>query len=209
MAVDSNWSLTSLILPIVVLAVSGLAYVVQVTYRHRSRINELRKQGMPMPPGWSWIFGHSLVLLRYSSRLPPLANVTLALEEICREFTDTEAFILDMWPAYPPTIFTFNPEAAMLASNKHNLPKPSPSLDSIKPIVGGPTIISMHGNEWKTWRGRFSPGFSLTSLTEHIPYVVDCVQVFCDKLRQGAAGIILLDDLATNLTFDVITKVTL
>ena len=102
-----------------------------------------------MPPGWSWLTGHSLVLLRYTSSLPPLANVVIAIRELCREFPDTEIFLLDIWPFYPTVLITFNPEATVLMSQKYNLPKPSMSLDSIKPIVRGHSLISQNGNEWK------------------------------------------------------------
>jgi hypothetical protein len=104
-----------------------------------------------MPAGWSWLTGHMLVLLRYSSRLPPLANVTLVTAELCREFPDTEMFLLDLWPSYPPVIVTCNPEAELLVSQKYNLPKPPLSGDAVKPIVGGPSLLSMNGSEWKTW----------------------------------------------------------
>lgn len=163
-----------------------------------------------MPAGWSWLTGHSLVLLRYSSRLPPLANVDLIIREICRDFPETEMFVLDMWPAYPTLIVTFNPDAGMFMSQKYNLPKPARSGQSVKPIVGGPSLLSMNGNEWKIWRSRFNPGFSAVSLNDHVPYIVERAKVFCEKLRQNVGqGIFFLDDFASRLTFEVIIKVTL
>ena len=137
-------------------------------------------------------------------------NVAVAVRELCRDFPDTEMFLLDIWPAFPPAIITFNPEAAAIISQKSNLPKPVTSLDTVKPIVGGHSLLSMNGSEWKTWRSRFNPGFSAASLIEHVPYIVDCVEIFCDKLYANAGkGIISLDDFATRLTFDVIMKVSL
>lgn len=154
--------------------------------------------------------GHTLVFLRYGSRLPPLANVALVMQEIFREFPHTEAYLLDLWPSNSAVIITCNPEAELLVSLKYNLPKPSATAESIKPIVGGPSVLTMNGDEWKTWRSRFNPGFSATSLMNHVPYIVDCVQVFCDKLRANVGReIISLDDFATRLTFEVIMKVTL
>jgi hypothetical protein len=43
--------------------------------------------------------------------------------------------------------------------------------------------LSMNGGEWKTWRSHFNPGFSAAALMEHVPYIVERVQVFCHKLR--------------------------
>ncbi|KAH8586510.1 cytochrome P450 [Bisporella sp. PMI_857] len=193
-----------------VLLATCVSYAVFVTYRHRSKINKLRNQGYPNPPGWNWITGHLLVLLRYTKPLPPLANVAIVIRELCREFADTEMFLLDMWPAFPPAIITFNPESTTVISQKYNLPKPKASLDTVKPIVGGHSLLSMNGSEWKTWRSRFNQGFSAASLNEHVPYIVDCVEIFCDKLRTSAEnGIFSLDDFTTRLTFDVIMKVSL
>lgn len=163
-----------------------------------------------MPAGWSWITGHLLVFGEYSKRFPPLANVSLTSQELCREFTDTEMFLLDLWPAYAPIIMTFNPEVGVAMSQTYNLPKPITIFEAVRPIVGGPTLLSMNGGEWKKWRSLFNPGFSSASLMDHVPFIVKCVEVFCDKLRACVGReIILLDDFATRLTFDVIMKVTL
>ncbi|KAF7854227.1 hypothetical protein EAF04_010524 [Stromatinia cepivora] len=198
------------ILTVGLLAVTSVVYLIWSMYRHRSRINKLRKQGFPMPGGWSWITGHIFVLFQYTGRLPPLTNMALAIQELSTEFADTEMFLLDMWPAYPASIVVFNPEAAVLISQKYNLPKPNTSLEMTKPIVGGPSLLSMNGEDWKSWRSLFNPGFSATSLMEHIPYIVDTVDILCEKFQENAGqGIFSLDDFATRLTFDIIMKVTL
>lgn len=163
-----------------------------------------------MPAGWSWFLGHTLVLLRHSSHFPPLANVALVTQEMLLSFPATEMFLLDLWPSYSPVIVNCNPEAGVLVSQKYNLPKSQMAAKSLKPIIGGLSILSMNGNEWKTWRSRFNPGFSAASLMEQVPYIVERVQVFCEKLRESAGqGIISLDDFATRLTFEVIMKVSL
>jgi cytochrome P450 len=68
----------------------------------------------------------------------------------------------------------------------------------------------MNGSDWKTWRSRFNPGFSAASLMGHVPYIVDRVQVFCEKLQASVGrDLISLDDFATRLTFEIIMKVSL
>ncbi|EPE37167.1 Cytochrome P450 [Glarea lozoyensis ATCC 20868] len=202
--------LSNLLFAVGVVVFTSLGCLLLVSCRHRSRINGLRKSGIPMPAGWNWITGHLLILDRTFRHLPRLANLSLVIQELCREFADTEMFILDLWPAFAPAIITFNPESELFISQKYNLPKPSTSLESVKPIVGGPSLLSMNGSEWKIWRSLLNPGFSTASLVEHVPYIVDCVEVFCSKLLENAGnGILSLDDFATKLTFDVIMKVTL
>lgn len=70
--------------------------------------------------------------------------------------------------------------------------------------------MSMNGDEWKTWRGLFNPGFSATSMTENVLHIVDYVLIFSELLKKKAGkGIFCLDDLTTRLTMDIIIKVTL
>ncbi|KAF1951142.1 cytochrome P450 [Byssothecium circinans] len=198
------------VITIAALAATGFAYLVWATYRHRSFINRLRKQGFPMLDGWSWFFGHSFALLRYAGRFPPLANIGILMLEISKEFTDTEMFLLDLWPSYPASVVVFNPEAANMATQQYALPKPPMAGDSVEPIVGGPSILSMNAVDWKKWRSLLNPGFSAQSLMNHVPFIVDCCEVFGDKLRADAGkSVFSLHDYATRLTFDVIMKVTL
>ncbi|KAF2661117.1 cytochrome P450 [Lophiostoma macrostomum CBS 122681] len=157
-----------------------------VTFRHRSRINRLRLQGFPMPGGWSWLFGHSFVLLRYTKRFPPLANIGIPMQELSKQFTHTE-----IQPRH----------------SKINPSKPPMAGESVEPIVGGPSILSVNTAEWKKWRSLLNPGFSTQSLMGHVPFITDCAQVFCDKLRMAAGReLFSLDEYATRLTFDIIMK---
>lgn len=164
-----------------------------------------------MPEGWSWLFGHSLDILKYTKRLPPSANVVLAMKDFSADFAETEMFLLDIWPGYPTSLIVFNPEALHFISNKWNLPRPPQALEAIKPIVGGPNLVSMNGSDWKMWRSLLNPGFSSSNINNHVPFIVDSVKIFCEKLRESveAGNIISLDEFATRLTFDVIIKVTL
>ena len=164
-----------------------------------------------MPVGWSWVSGHMLVLIRYTSRFLPLADLNLALQEISHEFADHESFLLDLWPFQPPVIVTFNPETATLVTQKLHLPKPKMSHEMFKAIAGGPNLISMNGNEWKTWRSLSAPGFSSPNVIDHVCYIVELVEIFCDKLCTASVEntVASLDDFATRLTFDVIMKITL
>ncbi|KAI9661098.1 MAG: hypothetical protein M1821_009425 [Bathelium mastoideum] len=189
---------------------TSLACLFRVGYLHRSKINALRKQGIPMPKEWSWFTGHLLTLQKYVDQLPPDANVNLAMRDLASEYADTEIFLMDFWPVYPPFLMVYDPEAAVQVSTKYNLPKTDMHLSFMKPIAGGPNLISMSDQEWKTWRSLFNPGFSPAAMMENVPYIVDAVQVFSDKLGEKiGGGLFCLDDLTTRLTMDVIIKLTL
>ncbi|KAH7312622.1 cytochrome P450 [Stachybotrys elegans] len=185
-------------------------YAIRVTYIHRCKINELRKQGMPMPK-WNWVTGHLLVLQKYLDRIPTGASVVLALSELAREeFPDTEAFLLDVWPIYPPQLVVFGPEICNQICNKYNLPKPDIASKMMRPISGGPDLVTMNGDEWKYWRSIFNPGFSTGAMADNVSHIIDSVLVFREKLVERIGkGMFSLDEFATQLTTEVILKVTL
>ncbi|KAF2180348.1 cytochrome P450 [Zopfia rhizophila CBS 207.26] len=164
----------------------ALGYLLRVGYLHRSKINALRKQGIPMPKEWSWFTGHLLTLQKYVDQIPPDANVNLAMKDLAREYAETEVFLMDFWPVYPPLLMVYSPEAAIQVSTKYNLPKTDMHLRFIKPITGGPNVISMSDNEWKTWRSLFNPGFSTAVMMDNVPHIVDSVQVYCEILKEKA-----------------------
>lgn len=150
------------------------------------------------------------VLLRYAKSFPPLVQVAIVAQKMLQDFPDDEMFLLDLWPFFAPTIMCSNPEALLLVTQKYNWPKTPHMGKTLKPLVGGPSLLSQNGRDWKLWRSRFNSGFSERSLTDHVPFIVDRAQVFCDKLREKAGReLFSLDDFATRLTFEVVMKVSL
>jgi hypothetical protein len=163
-----------------------------------------------MPAGWSWWTGHLLVLQRHLNSLPADANVYLAMQHLVEAHSDTDMFLFDFWPAFDQVLMISSPEASMQVSNKYNLPKPLSQHKSMAPIVGGPSLISMNNEDWKFWRALLNPGFSAANMLDRVPDMVDSVQVFYDKLlSKSDGGIFSLDEIATQLTMDIIMKVTL
>jgi cytochrome P450 len=148
------------------------------------------------------------MLQKYQQQLSADANVNLATKDLCTEFSETELFLMDYWPVYPPLFVAFGPDICSQITSKHNLPKTEQIGKSLLPITGGQGMISMNGDEWKFWRGLFNPGFSAASMTDNLPHIVGCVQVFCEKLKENASkDIVCLDELTIRPTIDVIIKV--
>ncbi|ORX89938.1 cytochrome P450 [Clohesyomyces aquaticus] len=202
---DIRWSLLALA------AAWGVTYCGWKLYQHRARINKLREQGMPMPAGWSWIFGHILLLRQITqSELPPYANVNNVFPKLAADFADQEMFLLDIWPVGHSMVIVFNPDTAFDISQKRNLPKVKNMDGMLRPITGGANLLSQNHEEWRIWRSLFNPGFSHGVISEHIPGIVDIVDVFCTSLKSSVGqGIVFLDDLTSRLTFDIIMKVVL
>lgn len=163
-----------------------------------------------MPKGWNWFTGHLLVLQKYVDGIPPDAAVAFAMRDLCEEFPDSELFLMDFWPVYPPLYTVFGPEPISQICNKYNLPKTAVAERFMQPVTGGPNLVSMNGDEWKRWRSLFNPGFSAGAMLDNVPHIVDSVLVFRDKLIERVGqGMFSLDELATRLTFEIILKVTL
>ncbi|KAL4936560.1 hypothetical protein BDV06DRAFT_233316 [Aspergillus oleicola] len=202
--------IANLIVTLSVPLLTAVGYGLYCLTQHRRKINGLRKQGVRMPEGWSWLTGHLLVLQKYADRLPPDANVLLAVHELCKDFADTDVFLVDVWPVDFAIYMVSDPDVAVQVASKHNLPKSDIMPGRLLPITGGPSLVAMNDAEWKKWRSVFNPGFSAANIMDQVPAVVDSVQVFCDVLREKVgSGIVQLDSLTTRLTMDVILHVTL
>ncbi|KAF2707700.1 cytochrome P450 [Pleomassaria siparia CBS 279.74] len=202
-------ALSKLLITIGAPVVSAIVYVLCVGYRKRLRIYQLRKQGA-MPDGWSWWFGHLLVLDKKLKKSPSDTNVFIAMGDMIDEHADTEYILMDYWPMYQPALMTFSPELAAQVSTKYDLPKPHYLEDSFKPIIGGPSLITMNDKQWKLWRSLFNTGFSASHMLSLVPSLVDSVDVFCEQLQKHVGkDVFPLDDMAMRLTLDIITKTTL
>lgn len=163
-----------------------------------------------MPQGWSWWFGHIRVLDEKLKGLPPDVNVYMAMSDLVKDHADTEVFLMDLWPMFEPTLMISGPELATQASIKYDLPKPHGLEEAFRPIIGGLSLITMNNEQWRMWRSLLNPAFSASHMLSLVPTIVDAVDIFCDLLvKQAGRGIFSLDDMATRLTMDVITKTTL
>jgi cytochrome P450 len=129
------------------------------------------------------------------------------MKEISADFIDDEMYLLDLWPVAEPMLVVFNANAASHICQELNLPNSEKNETMIRPITGGPTLLSVNGHAWKTWRSLLNPGFSTNSMTQRLPQMVDWVSAFCDSLRaRSGKAIIRLDEYTTRLTFEIITK---
>lgn len=155
--------------------------------------------------------GHLLVLKDNLDHLPADASPFYAFQDLVyREFADTEIFVMDYWPMYEPSLMITSPEISAQISNEFNLQRDERELKYFAPVVGGPSLITMTGEDWKYWRGLFNPAFSSAHMLNLVPSIVDSVEVFCELLHESVGnGIVILDDMTGRLTMEIITKATL
>jgi cytochrome P450 len=201
-----------------------IGYVVYTTYTNRARINRLRKAGyvslvtnaarklltpsQPMPP-WNWVFGHLLVLKKYTDRHPADTFITTSIRDMARDFPETDMFYLDLWPFTTPVLCVCEADAANQATTKNPFPKADSFNVVFEPIMGGPNLLSMNNQTWKEWRALLNPGFGSGYIQDLVPVILDNIEVFCSKLQERAGTIFCIEELVTRMTMDIIVKVTL
>ncbi|KAH8203772.1 hypothetical protein TruAng_002065 [Truncatella angustata] len=89
-------------------------------------------------------------------------------------------------------------------------PRRSFAMQDLAPLVGSRSLVTLDGDEWKGLRKRILPGFQPQHLLSLVKVILDKTQIFVEHLEKRAAsgdesGI---DELTTNLAFDVIGIVT-
>ena len=158
------------------------------------------------------ILGHLLVCYHITSRLPKDAHPHYLPDQIRRAMPELgPLFYIDAWPFLTPTLVVLSPSTLHQITQAHSLPKFPAIRDFLKPLTDGRDIVSMDGQEWKTWRNVFNPGFSASHLMTLVPEIVKETTVFCTLLREHAQkrDIFTMKSLTDNLAADVIGRVVL
>jgi cytochrome P450 len=121
-------------------------------------------------------------------------------------------YYFDLWPFSSPLIVVSSNEGAQqIQDAESELRKPEDITAAIDTTSGGASLITMHGSQWKKWRGLFSLAFAPGHILDMSPAMVEEMDLFCELLRKRAdAGeMFQLEDLTLPLTLDIIGKLTL
>ncbi|KAJ2977410.1 hypothetical protein NUW58_g7819 [Xylaria curta] len=191
-------------------------------YVQRSRVRALKAQGIPVLPH-SLLFGHLSVLGDWRADNPSDANFytfhTWLIKNCKRYFPDLDfpppVVYLDIWPIDVSFAIVFDPITASQFAQAPSLPKMSLVREFLDPFTAGRDMVSSEGKEWKTWRSRFSHGFSQRNLLAMLPELIEEVSIFVSQLGElaGTGGewgpVFQLEEKTTNLTFDIICRATL
>jgi cytochrome P450 len=164
-----------------------------------------------MPPHHP-VFGHLKFVAGIMSQVPSDVHGHVLPHQIELLLPDLgPMFYIDTWPFGPPILAVAAPDPAYRITQSHSLPKFYALRDFLRPMTGGSDLITMEGNEWKTWRNIFSPGFSSSHLMTLVPEIMKDVLIFCEILREaaGKSEIVSMDPLTTRLSLDIIGRVAL
>ncbi|KAI0868502.1 cytochrome P450 [Hypoxylon argillaceum] len=167
-----------------------------------------------LPP--SAILGHLQILDEFVKRAPPKAHPDVAIASMHEALGRPPAMLIDLRPISPPLLVIGSYEVAeqiVKASSRfpHSPPKAPQTWQHLEHLTGPTSIASSQGESWKTLRKRFNPGFAPQHLLSLLPSIIDKSSLFLDHLDSFASSgtEFSLQELATNLTFDVIGRVAL
>ncbi|MCJ1437271.1 hypothetical protein MMC27_006657 [Xylographa pallens] len=164
-----------------------------------------------MPP-LNRVFGHLFVLANVMAKLPKDAHQHYLPDQLRRTYPDMgPIFYLDAWPFISLTLVVASPSTLAQITTEHTLLKFPAIRAFLYPLTNGRDLVSMDGQEWKTWRGIFNPGFSAKHLMTVVPDIVKETKVFYDVLQEHASrqDVFPMKALTDNLAMDVIGKVVL
>lgn len=160
-------------------------------------------------PSYHPVFGHFIALKECIQALPRNAVMHVVVQFMARQFPDG-IFYLDLWPFSSTLMVVADPFVASQVETAF-LDKPTAMCSTLEVINGGPSLMTMHGAEWKKWRGLFNQGFAPGYIIGLAPAMAEEVAVFCGLLRQRAAEghVFPLEEYTLRLTFDIIARATL
>lgn len=176
------------------------------------RIKQFAAWPQPKP---SRIWGHMKDLNAFISRGEPNRHIDYVFAEIKAHLGNPPLYLLDARPMQHPLGIVCSHEIAEQVSRSskqfpYGLPK-TPTLQDYKYLVGPHSILTSEGEEWKSLRKRFNPGFAPQHILTLLPCILDKTVPFFETLdRYAESGEeFSLAETCTNLTFDIIGAVTM
>jgi cytochrome P450 len=162
-------------------------------------------------PAWNPILGHLTILPSLLSQLPKGAQQSYSFGILGHDFKESGLFYIDLWPFSFPLMVVNTPELAEQICHEFDLDKPDTLLQFFWPITGGLSLFVMNGDQHKSSRALFTPGFSSNMIMKHTAHVVDEAEIYANILRDHARrnDIFSLDDVTCRYLMDVIGTVTL
>jgi len=102
----------------------------------------------------------------------------------------------------------FHPDMMAQFTQETSLPKYKSMATEFRPFTQLNDLLTQEGQEWKTWRTIFNPGFSAKNLVSLVPQMIEEVLIFRDWLKDVAASgqVTKLEDQASKTTIDVIGR---
>ncbi|KAM0376157.1 hypothetical protein ACHAPY_007480 [Fusarium culmorum] len=168
----------------------------------------------------SMIFGHLESVGKLVSSLPPDAHgdyLMMMIRENWRELFPQctkcpPVAYIDTWPFTAPMMISLNLDVSTQFTTQHSLPKAYEQKHTLYPLTKNRDLASMEGEEWKIWRKRLNPAFSIQNINSRIIDILEEVEDFAAVLKSKAGNdgqwgdVFLFEKATTNLALDVIVR---
>lgn len=118
---------------------------------------------------------------------------------------------MDAWPFGGTMLQVFDPDMMAQFTQDKSHPKAPFIFSELGPLTGNRDLVTMEGQEWKTWRSVFNPGFSAKNLTALLPDFLEEIQVLKERLIAAAKSgeVIKMEKTVQLATVDVICRAAL
>ncbi|WEW56154.1 hypothetical protein PRK78_001589 [Emydomyces testavorans] len=173
-------------LPLLIAVV--LASVGYIVYQYFSKAR-LHWADIPSLPR-HFLFGNLLLLRKY---VIPGAHIDYGLERIYLALGEPEWFYLDLFPlpfAHSFIVVTSPSIAEQLTRSSEQFPystAKSKSSSDLGIIAGKSTIFLKNGEDWKSIRKQFAPGFQPRYLQTRLPQIIEQAKIFLKNLSDKCA----------------------
>ncbi|KAL6915876.1 hypothetical protein FSST1_007371 [Fusarium sambucinum] len=188
-------------------------------YQARMKFKALEAQGIPIMKH-SMIFGHLESIGKLVSSLPSDAHgdyLMMMIRENWRELFPQctkcpPVAYIDTWPFTAPMVISLNLDVSSQFTTQHSLPKAYEQKHILYPLTKNLDVSSMEGEEWKIWRKRLNPAFSIQNIHSRLPDILQEVEEFAAVLKSKAGkdgqwgDVFLFEKATTNLALDVIVR---
>ncbi|KAF4460676.1 cytochrome P450 [Fusarium albosuccineum] len=197
------------LIPIVVAALSLLVTYLYTTLRFK-RFKQYAHLPQ-LPPSLLW--GHMRVYDEFMKRGNKDRHPDFVFGDMHETLGRPPVMLADMRPVSMPVALITSHDIAEQVAKSSNLypwgPPKSPTLTDILHLIGPKSILSAEGEEWKTLRKRFSPGFAPNQLVTLLPCILDKTEAFIQHLDNYAlsGNEFSLLRILVNLTMDIMSVV--
>lgn len=132
--------------------------------------------------------------------------VPWALIQEYPELCEPGLLYLDLWPISRPMLIAVDAEIAKQFCQEPSAPKHPLVREQMFLYSQNLDILSLEGEEWKTWRGIFNPCFSVKNILALLPAMIEEIDLLKDKLRKAAKSgeTIKLDNTTMITGFNVV-----
>ncbi|PSN62971.1 cytochrome P450 [Corynespora cassiicola Philippines] len=164
---------------------------------------------LPKPPH-HFLWGHLKLLGETMALFPGSVHFQYAITTLTQQYDLPGVWYQDLWPFGPVQLIVVDPDIALHVTGAHDHPKHYMEEVSIAPVGGVGNVVSANGPRWKYLHKMLAPAFGLTYVRNLVPLIADQVMIFRDILKTKAESgeKFRLEDLATNLTFDIMNTST-